>query len=151
MNSDRKRDLWIRRVKAVERQYELMAFAVQYLHNQSQTDISILPREFASRDLIRSQDHLAMTYLVQLFAVYGASLREYWRDGAKRRTQPRMSDLIKGVASTCRIEYAIVQAADDVREIRNKLIHEQPHTPIMPLAIVRGYLTRYLSHLPPEW
>ena len=53
--------------------------------------------------------NLQVTYLVRLFAEFEAILRDYWLNGRRRTTVPRMVDLMNSVAAYCFMN------ADDVQ------------------------------------
>ena len=60
--------------------------------------------------------------MIRLFAVFEATLREYWGERG-RGSQPPARDLLDGVAAYWRVSHAALQGAHGVRNWRNVLVH----------------------------
>ncbi len=148
----RARDVWFRRIEAVDREHAAARLAADRLLAEAQRDPTILQRAVQVKDVRRMAGRLDGTYLIRLFAEFETALRLYW--AAARRTDPpaRTRDLVDGVAATCRIAANRIREAHRVREYRNALAHERD-VPTTPLSVpeARGHLCRFLSHLPPNW
>lgn len=139
---------WLERVKAVEREYSAMRRAADDLLRRVRIDSSELGRDLRQRDLVRAADRLEATYVIRLFAEFETALREYWP--VMRTTNPpnRVSDLIDGLASTCRIGTDAVRRSHEVRQYRNALVHERDDTgDALPIGDARSRLCIFLSRL----
>jgi hypothetical protein len=149
----RKRDEWIERIKAVEVEYLVAVLAVELLRDHLHTEPHLLTGGLEVSDVTRTATNLEATYLVRMFAVFEAGLREVWRQSLSRDTQPLMRDLLNGVAARRRIPPGVLDAAHRVREFRNVLVHEQDEEPEETFTIgqARRHLTRFFSYLPPDW
>ena len=149
----RKRDEWIKRIKLVEQEWEIATTAVSWLELDARNDPTILPTDSGTKDVHRTAVRLPATYLVRLFAVFEAGLRQFWVDELGRETQPPMRDLLDGIASARGIEHPFLDPAHRVREFRNALVHEQDEEPEETFTIgeARRHLTRFFSYLPPDW
>jgi hypothetical protein len=149
----RKRDEWIERIKAVEVEYLVAVLAVTVLRDRLRLEPHFLTGQFQLADVNRWDENLEATYLIRLYAVFEAGLREAWRLALGRETQPPMSDLLDGITSSRGIDHSFLEAAHRVREFRNNLVHEQDEEPeeIVAIGQVRRYLTRFFSFLPPHW
>lgn len=149
----RKRDQWIERVKAVELEYRAAVFATGVLRDRLRAEPHALPPGLGHADVNQMAGNLEATYLVRLFAVFESGLREAWRVALRKRTVPQMEPLLNGFASARGVPDAVLQAAHQVREYRNVLVHEGTglSTPMIPLAEGRRRLTRFFSFLPPDW
>jgi hypothetical protein len=149
----RKRDEWITRIKLVEQEWEIATVAVARLADEARSDLTLLPPNSKFQDVRRTAEALPTTYFVRLFAVFEAGLRQYWRDGLSRPTQPQARDLLDGMTSARGIDNPVHEAAHRVREFRNALVHEQEGEPgeAFTVAEARRHLTRFFSYLPPDW
>ena len=149
----RKRDEWITRIKWADQESEIATTAVARLEVDARDDLTILPHNSKPKDVHRTVETLPTTYLVRLFTIFEAGLRQFWRDGLQRATQPPMRDLIDGVASACGIDYSYLDHAHRVREFRNALVHERDDEADEAFTIgeARRHLTRFFSYLPPDW
>jgi hypothetical protein len=71
-----------------------------------------------------------------------------------KKTDPpsRTRDLLDGVAAARRIPDPEREAAHDVREYRNTLVHERDEpTDSIPIADARSALCTFFAYLPREW
>jgi hypothetical protein len=143
---------WLRRVKAVEREHTAVRYAADYLLDVLRLDPTVLDRVLRVRDVREAVEKLEGTYVVRLFAEFETCLRTYWL--AARSTDPpsRTKDLLDGIGATRRIPHDDIQFAHAVRDFRNALVHERAEVvPTIEIARARGYLCRYLRHLPLDW
>jgi hypothetical protein len=146
------RDIWIRNIRAVEREYVAARFSFHRSIEQARQDPSILPGGLRIREMDLAAARLEGTYIIRLFAEFETALRIFIRK-ARRRTPPsRTRDLLESVAAIMRIPPDELRNAHAVREYRNVLIHER-EAGADPLTItaVRGRLCLYLSFLPRHW
>lgn len=143
---------WIRRVKAVDREYKAVHFSMNHLQIALKQDPGSLSGDLEMRDLSVAEEHLEGTYIIRLFAEFETCLRKFWENALQRSTRPRMRDLIDGISSSCRIPFDQVGVVHSLREFRNSLVHENEEA-FDPLTIgeARSRLCRYLSFLPGEW
>jgi len=128
--------------------------ALEQLQESLLTDASLgrlLP--FDRIDIRECRRNIEHTYVVRVFAVFEWILREMWANVFHRRTNPRMVDLINGVAAARKfVNQQLVQNVHAVREYRNTLVHVgAPSAPPVTLAECGRYLKAFLSELPREW
>ena len=149
----RRRDQWIEWMRAVERESDAAAYAIELLNERLQRD----PSSLAARGLERrNADHVKAnreaTYLIRLFAVFESGLREAWATVEKRTTDPKAADLLDALAARTKIPNDRLADAHRVRQYRNSVVHQTGATPqTVSLAEARRFLCRYFSFLPPDW
>jgi len=147
-----RRDVWQRRIKAVEREYAAVRLAADRLLEAAERDPTVLTREVALRDLRHALQRLDGTYIIRLFAEFESGLRLFWV--AARGVEPpsRTRDLVDGVAAMRWIRDEQRLPAHAVRDYRNALVHEREEA-VVPVSIAdaRGRLCRFFSFLPPNW
>jgi uncharacterized protein (DUF2164 family) len=143
---------WLNRVKAVEREHAAARFAVEFLLDSTQRDVTLLVADLRIRDLKNAAERLEGTYIVRLFAEFEASLRTYWTSVRGADPPVRTRDLIDGVAARRKIPFDAIQHAHTVREVRNYLVHErEKEIDFLAIATARSHLCIFLSFLPREW
>jgi hypothetical protein len=120
----KRRNEWIVSIKAIEAEHLVAFQALAALRARLRKDPNFL-KDVELSDLKRAERNLEGTYLIRLFAVFEAGLREAWLRALGRDTQPPMRDLLDGIASSRRIENKVLSKAHRVREFRNTLVHEQ--------------------------
>jgi hypothetical protein len=149
----RKRDEWIERVKGVELEYRVAVLAATVLRERIRAESHLLAGGLKQSDFNRMSDRLEATYLIRLYAVFEAGLRDAWRVALGRDTDPRMRDLLDSLASKRKLPSAVLNVVHRVREFRNSLVHDQYQEPEESFTIgqARGHLTKFFSHLPPDW
>ena len=101
--------------------------------------------------LQRCQGNLELTYVIRLFAEFEGILLDYWQNRLGRVTRPRVSRLIERIAAARRTSPEVHQATDEVREHRNKIVHEQTQTKRLRFKECLTRLRHFLSWLPPKW
>lgn len=107
---------------------------------------------FTLRDVRNSTGDLENTYFIRIFAIFEAALRDFWKNGCGRSTRPGTYVLLDSIAARRGVPRTLWQNAQDVREYRNKLVHEEMASfSNLPLAQGRSYLGRFLSYLPQSW
>lgn len=143
---------WIRRVRAVEREYNAVRFAMNRLLNALKQDPGSLSGDLRMRDLYVAEAHLEGTYIIRLFAEFETCLRKFWEVASQKTTQPRMRDLIDGIRARRQIPFDQIHDAQSVREFRNGLVHEREQEgEALSIGESRSRLCHYLSFLPVEW
>ncbi len=149
----RRRDQWIEWMRAVLREDETAAYAVELLDEQLHRDPSSLRhRGLEYQDYQAFQKHRQDTYLIHLFAVFESGLREAWEIALGRDTNPKMADLLQAVAARQKTTDDVLSNADRVRNYRNGLVHVSTESSeTLTLQEARRYLCRFFSQLPPDW
>jgi hypothetical protein len=145
-------DVWIRNVKAVEREYVAARFSVDRSLQNVRQNPTILTGGLRVREIERAADHLEATYVIRLFAEFETGLR-FFCQKAKRRPPPsRTRDLLDSVAALRRIPLESLRNAHAVRDYRNVLVHERDEdADPMTIGEARGHLCVYFSFLPRDW
>jgi hypothetical protein len=146
------RDGWIRNIKAVEREYIAMRFAVDRSLRNVRQEPSILPRDLTVRQVERAAVLLEGTYIIRLFAEFETALRVYFRKARRRRPPSRTQDLLESAAAIRRMPPGPLGNAHTVREYRNVLVHERDaDADPVTMAEARRRLCIYCSFLPRDW
>ncbi len=140
--------LWPSRLKGVEREFLATQFATQDTLRRVRLDPYVLVDGLDTSDLARSAENLEGTYTVRMFSEFETGLKAYWRAARKKKPPSRAIVLIQSVAAYCGIPSDWEADAHTVRVYRNFLVHQRDDDiePI-PLALSRGYLTRFMSFL----
>jgi hypothetical protein len=150
----RRRDQWIRWMKAVEREAAVVAFALEVLQERLQADPSVLAvRTLRMAHVRQAVVNRELTYLVRLYAVFESGLREAWDRAFHETTHPRMTDLLQALAIRRRIPSEQQENAHRVRKYRNQLVHEQQDEAAdsISLALAQRFTCRFFSFLPENW
>jgi hypothetical protein len=148
-----KRQQRIERIRGIEAEFLAASTAVRLLARQLQTEPGLAASEgWRARDARNLKDNLEATYLIRLYAEFESGLRDAWANWLRRDTHPPMRDLLVAIANQ-RIAQDWLDAADEVRQYRNVLVHEGDVTQVtlVPLPEARGRLCRFLSGLPVTW
>ena len=141
---------WQTRIKAVEREHWAIRQATDRFQEQAGRDPSILKGDLRPRDVVHASDHPEGTYIIRLFAEFETGLRSYW-DRA-RGTNPRVHDLLEGLAAMRHVPDEQRENAHAVQEYRNSLVHErEKDVDAIPIKDAGGILRRFFSFLPAEW
>ncbi|HEV3256547.1 MAG TPA: hypothetical protein VG013_06700 [Gemmataceae bacterium] len=145
-------DVWLRRIKAVEREYYAARFSVDRALGQVRADPNILTGDLRIREIERTADFLEGTYIMRLFAEFESGLRLYFRLVRKRRPPSKTEDLLNSVASRRGIPNEQLRKAHEVRGYRNDLVHERyENNEPMTIMDARRRLCYYFSFLPRDW
>ena len=143
---------WLARIKGAEREREVVAVALGLLDDRLSREPSTLTdRSLNAGHLSAARDGLDRTFLLRMVTEFEAALRNYWRDGIGRRTEPRMKSLIDAVASRQRTPTDILKEAHEVREWRNAVAHHAATADAMPFGVARRRLCLFVSFLPEHW
>src|SRR5437660_525500 len=92
-------DVWIGKIKAVEREYLAVRFSVDRSLKQVRRDPSILTGDLRVREIERAAELLEDTYIMRLFAEFETALRVYFQKTKRRPPPSRTRDLLDGVAA----------------------------------------------------
>ena len=143
---------WMNRLNRVEMEYRAIRLATDQLIYIVRVNPTILTDKLTPSHLDNASMSLETTYLVRLQAEFEIGLRLYWRSIRKSRTKPSMVVLLGLVAARRDIPDEVVNNADQIRELRNRIIHEGDDTVVMiPLRVARSRLCSYLARLPLDW
>lgn len=144
------KDEWLKRIKAVEKEFAAMRQAADRLMDHARDDPSLLLGDFGPSDIERASLNLEGTYTMRLYAEFEAGLREFWE--VQRGTSPPMKDLIDAVSARRKIPDQHRTHAHLIREFRNSLTHDRKsfQAPIR-ISRVRSHLCTFFGYLPTRW
>jgi hypothetical protein len=91
------------------------------------------------------------TFVLRLFAEFEAILRDFWRNGIGKGTEPEMRPLMESIARRRAMNDDDLARAHEVREYRNVIIHENLRDERFDFPSCRRTLGVFLSWLPLEW
>jgi hypothetical protein len=149
----RRRDQWLEWIKAVERESETAAVALELLGEALRSNPSLIRhRGLGRRDFVDSALNREATYLVRLFAVFENGLREAWRRAFGKPSHPPIKHIVNAVAAHRHVPLGYQSAVDRVRTYRNSIVHDDSE-PAAPTAMreARRFLCRFFSFLPEDW
>jgi hypothetical protein len=145
-----------RLLAAVESEYEAAKYAVGEMCHHARLDPTILddssvlliPSMFRDCSL-----NLEPTFILRLFSEFEFILRDYlaFMRPSPRVRRTRMEILINRAATIEQIPHHIMMAAHQVREFRNRIVHEGIHVKLLTLQECKSMLNQFLSHLPRRW
>lgn len=147
------RERRLQRLRAVQREFETAAVAIDALGARFKVDPSALASYgLTKRDFHKLQQNLEATYLVRLFAEFETTLRSAWTHAFHRVSHPRITDLHNSIAARRSIPERWLDAVHEVRVYRNSIVHEDSDK-ASPVAIpdACNRLCRFLSQLPARW
>lgn len=126
--------------------------ATAYFQEVCERNPNLVPKEnaFPIKAIRDCHDDMENTYLVRIFAVFEWMLRDFWKRSIRRRSRPRVRDLIDSVAARCYVQADVLMRAHSVCVYRNALVHSGMAPPIT-LSEARSFLCTFLSNLPREW
>lgn len=101
-------------------------------------------------ELARCRENLEMTYILRLFSEFEAATRDFWIS-AVRNTRPKMGVLMDRVADRLNITTPVRQAAHEIREYRNDVIHQNPRALQFDYSDCAKALGNYLGFFPQRW
>jgi len=108
-------------------------------------------RAMSIGDLQRCLDHVELTYIMRLFAAFEAVLRDYWLNGVGRTTEPDLVQLLSSLHARQKMDDGTLNAANDVRRWRNKVIHRDLRALQYDFAGCASTFGRFVSWLPVQW
>jgi hypothetical protein len=145
-------EIWIRRIKAVEREYFAALFSVERSLEHVRQDPTLLTSDLRVRDLEHAYELLEGTYIIRLFAEFETSIRIFSQKARRRPPPSKTKDLLDSVAARRGIPPDLLRNAHAVRDYRNDLVHEREgEADPMPIGEARGHLCVYFSFLPRNW
>ena len=140
-------------MRAIEREWLVASIAAEDLGERLRADPSALAGErLRNADYLNFRDNLDLTYLVRLFAEFGAGLREAWEFAFRRTTVPNARDLIDSLYAQCPISDDWRDCAHNIRIYRNVLVHGGGGD-AQPIGLRKACsdLCRFFSGLPHHW
>ncbi len=146
-----KRPEWIRRMKAVELEYGAAAAGLSLLSKSLRAGVSPGSRISGSQ-VYAAQRNLEVTYLIRLYAVFEAGLRDAWQHCFFRRSRPKAEDLVNAIGAYRSIGAGELAKVHSVRLYRNSVVHEgAENVARVSLDSARASLCRFFSWLPLTW
>lgn len=147
----------IDRLKAVEREFQVVWDAIERLRVAVADGRVVLPIGTSIRDLDAARRQLEATFLIRLWAEFETAVRSYYGT-LTNDPDPRIRaiDLINTVAAS-RLGRAVADTVrvevHEVREYRNSLVHDRDDpAPPVALSDARRRLNMYLGgKLPEKW
>jgi hypothetical protein len=147
MASQRLRDDWLERIKAVWREYLVASQAVDDFTAALEQSQSTLPPNTKVRDATAMADNLEGTYLIRLFAAFESGLRSYYT--TLKETTPPSTDLIDSIAARRNVPDDLRDEVHQVREYRNNLVHEgDDEIEAVAIDVARSRLCTFFARLP---
>ncbi len=150
---------WSNRIKAVEREYQAVRVALDWLLGATPDEIHDVTEErgwdeLAVADIYAADRHVDATYLIRMFSVFERAVFSYWRllpgnDARNVEGDVRLDE----VGSARVILEDIIDDAQAVRVHRNNLVHGRidDHYRTMAFADARARLLTFVSRLPETW
>ena len=148
-----RREAYINKIETAYHEYLAASIAIELLEIRLRADPSFFTgRELRSRIARELRENLEGTYLIRLFAVFEAGLRDAWLNNWHRNKEPPVSTLIDAIATKRIIKEDWVDWVHKIRDHRNGLIH-QDAAGVEPITIEESqkYLRAYFSSLPKDW
>lgn len=146
----KKRQERIERIKSVEREYQAAAVAAELLAEKLRSEPSFLAPTLRARDGEVVRQSIETAFLIRLFAVFEAGLREVWSEALRQTTEPRMKDLVDALTARRGVPQGVADAVHQVREYRNALLHGG-ETSSVSIGDARRQLNRFFARLPEDW
>lgn len=141
-----------RRLKDVQSSYHTALKAVRVFIDiaKSQPDL-LYDNGLDLADLYSIEAELPSVFLTRMFAGFESIVRSFWRTNV-RDTKPLTEVLLNCVAQRRGVPQDAIDAAHDIRDCRNSLMHDD-HEIERPYTIDEACkcLNRYLSWLPDSW
>jgi hypothetical protein len=139
-------------IKSCEQMCDAGRAATAHFHKVCLSDPSQMPKEttFRLADILECHQDLEKTYLIRLFALFEATVRDFWRQVCGKKSHPLITSLLDRIASRWHMHYDVLSNTHVVRKYRNSLVHGWQAQP-MTLSEARAYVCTFLSYLPREW
>lgn len=149
----KERERRLKRMRAVEREFDTAAVAIDALGQRLEADPSALAKHgLAQQDFRTLKGNLEATYLIRVFAEFETGLRAAWMRAFRRKSHPPVTDLLNGIAARRSISQRWLDDVHEVRVYRNSLIHEESEqVPPVEIHDAGDRLRRFFSQLPANW
>ena len=141
------------RMKSVEREYENVEIVLDALVSPLVRSSGFLTKiGLSAADIQKCQKNLHDTYFIRLFAAFETSVRDYWKNGLRRKPQVHIRDIIDSLASRHIVLEVVLNGVHRARKWRNRMIHEDD-AEAEPVAIndARSAFGRFIGRLPDNW
>lgn len=142
-------------LRRVRDELEAARFALRYvLESRADSptlDAAATRQGITNDELARCARNLEVTFVLRLFSDFEAILRDYWRTGMGRRTEPEMRRLMDSIAARRVMNADDLRLAHHIREYRNDVIHERLRDPRFDFPTCARAIGKYLFWLPEEW
>jgi hypothetical protein len=102
-------------------------------------------------ELKRCARNLQVTFVLRLFAEFEAILRDFWAKGIGRTSEPDMRPLMESIARRRGMTDGDLTRANEIREYRNRIIHENLRDDRFGFPECLRALGLYLKWLPLKW
>ena len=147
-----RRQEWLERIKRVELEYLAVSEGLALLTDAVRSGGRPLATRLNPSHLQTARENLEDTYLIRLYAVFEAGLREAWKDCFGRHSRPKAEDLLNAVAALRVIAEDDRDNAHAVRRYRNGVVHEGGEgAEAVLLRQAKSYLCLFFSRLPLTW
>ena len=147
-----KRQEWLERIKRVELEYLAVSEGLALLTEAVRSGGRPPADRLNPSHLQTARENLEATYLIRLYAVFEAGLRESWKDCFGRHSRPKAEDLLNAVAALRVIGQEDRDNAHAVRRYRNGVVHEGGEgAEAVSLRQAKSYLCLFFSRLPLTW
>lgn len=140
-------------LRSVETNYQIVHDSTDYYYLERFHNFRGLSAPvYKAADVKRCSETLGDTFILEMFAIFEAILRDYWSNMG-RASRPKMADLLDGIAARHRVPLEVLELAHLIREYRNWVVHNRFGEPpnVTTIAHVRKYLCNYLSYFPLTW
>jgi hypothetical protein len=141
--------------RRVREEFYAAGFAANHILTQWNEDPRVIEKarqaQITDSELKRCKDNLEITYALRLFAEFEGVLRDYWNMGIKKKSRPDMQPLMESIARRRGMIDDDLYAADEIREFRNKIIHENLRSPRFDFPQCVRALGKYIAWLPQQW
>jgi hypothetical protein len=155
------RQVFIDRVKGVERECYVVAAAVNHYERAVQADnakLPSVPTKTSPRDLVMAAEEVESTYTIRMWAEFETALRSYRRritgDPDDRFPTRNLIDWMAGVRRGRAISEDARDDVHGVRVYRNHLVHERDEVDppdAVAIDVARKRLNTLLGCLPDTW
>mgnify|MGYP000101640711 CR=1 FL=1 len=95
-----RREWRIERIREVEREWQVVRAALDQLRSRLIGNPSLLqPLDLERGDFNRADERVDGVFVVRMYAEFEAGLRETWTRFFKRRSHPKMADLLAAITA----------------------------------------------------
>jgi len=152
-----KRQIRIQRMNRVLHEYLAAETAARWLARETDANPSFGDMHgWPAKGGIDFVANLQATYIIRIYAEFEACLRDYWQTFRKRNTRPQMYQLVNDAIPTVMFPQDIIDMADQLREYRNFLVHDNVDNPteaVQAFSVqdAKKHLCAYTAFLDPAW
>jgi len=143
------------RLRRVRDEFDAGRFALEHILGQWNSDPSVAiaaqSTGVTAAELRRCARSLELTFVLRLFAEFETILRDFWRNGIGRTTDPEMRQLIESVGRRRNVPPTDLRGAHEIREYRNAIVHDGLRKLRLDLPLCLKAVGRFLRWAPLEW